>query len=76
MLTTEQVELGAALSRIVMAWIAFIITTFVTLFFLAFLVRCVLQKETAAAQVILGVVNIFLLQLSKIMYKSIFQTTK
>lgn len=76
MLTAEQVEIAEAISRIVMAWIAFVVTIAVTLFFLGFLVFCILKNEDKAVKIVLTVVNVFLLQLLTIIYKSIFTQKK
>lgn len=70
--TAEQVDLADAIGRIVMAWIAFLVTIVVTLFFLGFLVYCILKHEDKAVNIVLTVVNVFLLQLLTIIYRSIF----
>ena len=76
MLTLEQVDLADALGRVVMAWIAFAVTILVTLFFLGFLVFCIVRHEDNAVKVILTIVDVFILQLLTIIYKSIFYQKK
>ena len=71
-LTPEQVELGNAVSQIVMSWLAFLAACAATTFFLGFLVWCVVKHEDASVKVVIGVIDTFLLNLLRIIYKHIF----
>jgi len=70
--TPEQVQLGEAISQIAMSWLAFLGTTATTVFFLGFLVWCVLKHEESSAEIVVGVINSFLLILLIIMFRHIF----
>jgi hypothetical protein len=71
-LTTEQVEIGTAISQVVMSWVAFIATLIATAAFLGFLVWCVLKHEDIAAKIVVGVIDSFLLNLLRIIFKHVF----
>lgn len=70
--TPEQVEIGTAISQIVMAWLAFFGTCVTTAFFLGFLIWCVINHEDASAKIVVGVIDTFLLNLLRIIFKHIF----
>ncbi|MHB1701515.1 MAG: hypothetical protein ACYCSN_15555 [Acidobacteriaceae bacterium] len=74
----EKLAFVRAVGQVVMTWIAFIMTGLVTLIMLAFLVYCIIkQKECGdAATWISGTLNIFLLALLQIIYKSLFPSEK
>jgi ABC-type nickel/cobalt efflux system permease component RcnA len=71
-ITPEQVAIGEDLSRLVMAWIAFLATLIATAVLLTLLVWCVLEGKHWEATVIVGVVNGFLLTLLIIIFRYIF----
>lgn len=71
-ITPEQVELGEAISRLVMSWLAFVATFLTTAFFLGLLVWCIVKHDDWAAKLTVGVVNGFLLSLLRIIFKHVF----
>jgi hypothetical protein len=71
-ITEEQLDIAQAMSRIVMAWLAFLCVFVTTGSFLGLLVYCVLKHEDVAAKVIVGVINGFLLSLLRIIFKHVF----
>jgi hypothetical protein len=71
-ITTDQIELGEAISRLVMSWIAFVATFLTTAFFLGLLVWCIFKHDDWAAKCTVGVVDGFLLALLQIIFKHVF----
>jgi hypothetical protein len=71
-ITTEQVELGEAVSRLVMSWLAFLATFATTAGFLGLLVRCIFRHDDWAAKITVGVIDGFLLSLLHIIFKHFF----
>jgi uncharacterized membrane protein (DUF2068 family) len=71
-ITPEQIELGEAVSRLVMSWLAFVATFATTAAFLGLLVWSIYKHDDWAAKVTLGVVNGFLLSLLHIIFRSVF----
>lgn len=71
-ITSEQVEIGEAVSRLVMSWLAFAAIFLATAFFLGLLVWCIVKHDDWAAKLTVGVVNSFLLSLLRIIFKHIF----
>jgi hypothetical protein len=68
----EKLAFVRAVGQVVMTWIAFIVTGLVALAMLAFFVYCVIKERGAAATLISGILNGFLLVLLQIIYKSLF----
>jgi hypothetical protein len=71
-ITPEQIELGEAISRLVMSWLCFVATLLTTAFFLSLLVRSMLNHDDWAAKLAVGVVDGFLLSLLRIIFKNVF----
>jgi hypothetical protein len=68
----DHVDIAEAMSQIVMAWLAFIGAGLVTAFFLCFFVWCVVNQKGLAANSFGGVINCFLIQLLRIIFKHLF----
>lgn len=72
MITQEQINLAEALSRVVMSWLAFLATCLATAAFLGLLFWCIINHQDATAKIVIGFVDVFMLQLLSIIFKHLF----